>query len=143
MRKFCILTLFLLSSWATAANSANPVGFWQLNDARQQPLALIYVYRSKNNTLSADLIRYFPNAYAKCTRCTGKLKNRSLQKFPFITALQPAGDNQWRNGLLLNPQTGKTTKVKLTLSAQGRQLKIVSYRFISWFGNAKIWSRRK
>ncbi|SUO93810.1 DUF2147 domain-containing protein [Suttonella ornithocola] len=143
MFRAIFLTLFLcLSSWVHAETSGNPVGFWQLADKSGKPVLIIRIF-PVGKTLSAKILQYYPNANARCTACKDALKDTPVRGLTFIKGLVRKSGDTWSDGKILNPETGKEAKVTLTISADGSQLKINSYRFLSWFGSTDIWTRRK
>lgn len=139
LKKLWLISLLSLSGFAFAAN---PVGYWQLKDKTGQPIMIIRVFQDRQG-LSAKLIEYIPNRNARCSKCEGKNADKPIHGMVLITDLQTEKDNQWSGGKILNPLTGKVSKVQMTINAAGTELKINSYGFLSWFGSADVWTRRK
>ena len=128
LKKLWLISLLSLSGFAFAAN---PVGYWQLKDKTGQPIMIIRVFQDRQG-LSAKLIEYIPNRNARCSKCEGKNADKPIHGMVLITDLQAEKDNQWSGG-----------KVQMTINAAGTELKINSYGFLSWFGSADVWTRRK
>lgn len=142
MRRIALL-LLLFSGIAAATITANPVGYWQLRDKNGNVSAIIRIYHAGNATLAAKLISYQARRDMRCTACTGALKNHPYRGLQLITGLKPDGENTWRGGRILDPETGKFSKVRIRISSHGSRLKITDYGFISWFGSSAVWTRRK
>lgn len=140
MKRILISFALLLSS--SLALASNPIGYWQLNDSQGQPKYLIRLYQF-GQTLSAKLIQFVPNPGAICTACTDEDKDKPYLGLTIIKGLKADGDNQWSGGEILNPETGKWSKVKLSINDSNDTLIINSYGWLgSWFGDKDIWTRR-
>lgn len=139
IQKLFVSSLLLLSGLVFAGN---PIGYWQLKDDNGKPTMIIRIF-PEGQTLSAKVIQYVPNVNARCSECKGENANKPLNGIVIITGLSPEGDNTWSGGKILNPLTGKVSKVMLSINAAGTELKINSYGFISWFGSTDVWTRRK
>ncbi|HZD32231.1 MAG TPA: DUF2147 domain-containing protein [Candidatus Angelobacter sp.] len=59
-----------------------------------------------------------------------------------IEGFQSAGDNQWKNGKIYDPDSGKTYSAKATLVAHG-QLDLRGFIGISLLGRTEKWTRAK
>lgn len=138
-KRLFLLGILLISGFAMAAN---PIGYWQLKDKTGRPTMIIRIFQD-GETLSAKIIEYVPNILARCTDCEGENSGKPLRGITFITGLQADGANQWSGGKILNPLTGKVNKVLIKINAAGTELVINSYGFLSWFGSADVWTRRK
>ncbi len=70
------------------------------------------------------------------------LRSRKLVGLPILSGFVPAGDgsNVWQDGLIYNPQDGKTYKCTLTL-VDGHTLRVRGYVGISLFGKTQTWTR--
>lgn len=145
MRRIALL-LLLFSGIAAATISADPVGYWQLRDKNGNVSVIIRIYHAGNATLAAKLITYQSRRArrdTRCTACTGALKNHPYRGLQLITGLKPDGNNTWRGDRILDPETGRFSKVRIRISSHGSHLKIIDYDLISWFGSSAVWTRRK
>lgn len=144
MRHIALFLSFLFSGLAVSAGTADPVGYWQLQDENGTVSTIIRIYRSSRATLEAKLIVYHPNRNARCTACTGALKNRPYRGLRLITGLRADGRNTWSGGKILDLEKGKFSKVRIRISDHGSRLKIIDDDgLISWLGDSTVWTRRK
>jgi len=68
------------------------------------------------------------------------LRSRPLLGLPIIS-VHYKGDNSWW-GTVYNPDDGKTYKCKLSVAANGDQLKVRGYLGVVLFGQTQTWTRR-
>ncbi len=142
MRVFSLI-LFFLCAPLFANNTANPAAVWQLNDSNGKPVILVRLYRTNDGALTGKIMQFYPNRLARCTACPAPLTDRAISGLPIISGLQQDGTNRWSGGEILDPLTGETSKLIVTLSADGTKLKMTSYNLISWLGDNRIWHRRR
>jgi len=63
-----------------------------------------------------------------------------LMGLQLVLGLQYAGDNQWKNGKIYDPDSGKTYSSKATLISHD-QLDLRGFVGVSMFGRTEKWSR--
>lgn len=138
------LTIGTLLSTATLAASLNG-SQWQTVDEKTNEKKAIVQLTESNGQMSGKIIKVLNPADAKekCTKCSGALKNQPIQGLNFLTGFKASGDNQWTDGKLVDPESGKTYSGKVTLSDNGQTLKLRGYVGSPVFGRSQTWSRIK
>lgn len=143
LKNIAVIALLSLSSIAFAQHRANPAGIWQLKDKKGSVKMIIRIMPDNQQRLSAKILQYYPNKNARCDKCEGDLKDKPYRGLTFIRNLSAEKKNVWTGGKILNPETGKESKVTLKMSDTGQTITINSYRFLSWFGDKDEWIRGK
>ncbi len=72
-----------------------------------------------------------------------KLRTRSLLGLFMLKNFVYDEDYVWKGGEIYNPEDGKTYSCKMTLSKDGKNLKVRGYVGISLFGKTVEWERVK
>jgi len=62
---------------------------------------------------------------------------------PIVTKLKSSGANEYDQGEVLDPLTGKTYKLKAKLSADGKTLEMRGFIGFSLLGRTQTWKRDK
>jgi uncharacterized protein (DUF2147 family) len=137
----CISTFWL--SNATAQNS--PVGVWRTFDAgTNRPGAEVEIYPTGNKLTGKILRSLRPEEQGRidlCTKCPDERKNKPMIGLEFIRNLSSEGSNStWEGGEILDPDNGKTYKLKVELINDGKRLKVRGY--IGPFFRTQIWERQ-
>jgi len=63
-----------------------------------------------------------------------------LMDLQIVQGLQYSGDNQWKNGKIYDPDSGKTYSSKVTLPSHD-QLDLRGFVGVSMFGRTEKWTR--
>ena len=63
-----------------------------------------------------------------------------LMDLQIVQGLQYSGDNQWKNGKIYDPDSGKTYSSKATLASHD-QLDLRGFVGVSMFGRTEKWTR--
>lgn len=141
-RSLITLLLIISSSLSLAGNSGQIQGYWQLIDNNGQPKYIIRLYQ-QGNKIYGRLIQSVQNQTARCSKCKDENKDKPYRGLTIIKNLQQNGDNRWSDGKILNPETGKWSKVQITMKTNGTAIIINSYGWLgSWFGDKDTWTRR-
>lgn len=74
--------------------------------------------------------------------------DQKLQKRPIFGLKMLKGfiydeDNEWEDGEIYDPKSGKTYSCNMTLSADSKTLEVRGYIGISLFGRTSVWTRSK
>ena len=69
------------------------------------------------------------------------LRDRPILGLQLVDKFRFAGDNRWENGIIYDPNNGKTYKCKAALSADGATLKVRGYIGFSLLGRTEVWTR--
>ena len=137
------VTTGLLSSTIFAA-SLNGTQ-WQTVDEKTGEKKAIVQLSENSGQVSGKIIKVLDSSKAKanCEKCTGSLKNKPIEGLQILTGLKADGNNQWNNGKLVDPETGKVYSGKINLSDNGQSIKLRGYVGSPVFGRSQTWQRIK
>ena len=95
----------------------------------------------KNPTYPADSKEGTPGTPKLDTKNPDAAKRKTpLLDLQIVQRLQFSGDNQWKNGKIYDPDSGKTYSSKATLASHD-QLDLRGYVGMSMFGRTEKWTR--
>lgn len=141
MKKFLIaLGLFSFAGFANAADPLNGTVWKTIDDKTGKAKALVKFTEQKNGTLSATIQQVLtPGEENACSKCEGPYKNKSLKGLTIVHGLKSAGGNKYEGGSIVDPNSGKTYKLKSTLN--GNQLDMHGFIGVSLLGRTQTWQR--
>jgi len=141
--------LLLIASSAFAA-SDSPVGTWKtIDDATNQPKSIVEI-TEHDGELQARIVELLNRSpedverdgdTALCIKCEGERKNQPIVGMTIMWGVRQDGDT-WSGGKILDPKSGKTYKVKLSLADGGNKLDVHGYIGFSLLGRSQIWERQ-
>jgi uncharacterized protein (DUF2147 family) len=140
--KKLFVTLGLLG-FVTFVNAADPLNgtLWKtIDDKTGKAKALVKFTEQKNGTLSATIQQVLtPGEENACSKCEGQYKNKSLKGLTIVHGLKNVGNNQYEGGSIVDPNSGKTYKLKSTL--KGSQLDMHGFIGFTVLGRTQTWQR--
>ncbi len=118
---------------------------WQTVDEKTGEKKAIIQLSENSGQVSGKIIKVLDSKKAKanCEKCTGSLKNKPIEGLQILTGMRADGTNQWSNGKLVDPETGKIYSGKINLSDNGQSLKLRGYVGSPVFGRSQTWQRVK
>jgi len=141
-----LLVAFCAVALAAATQpGASPEGRW----LTQRKHGIIEIYRcGGDGTLCGRLVWFTVEAGEPNPNPEGfdrhnpdpARRNRPLCGLVFMTGFKPAGDNSWENGVLYDPETGKTYRGNLSMQADGT-LRLRGYIAVPLLGETNVWTR--
>jgi len=141
---FVFLTCLIAPIYVLADSSfaKTPVGFWKTFNESDGTLRSIVQIQEKDGVLSGVIVKPIPlpGEPMTCVACKGALKDHTIQDFPLFSNVQADGD-VWDGGQIVDPKTGNTYSVSLTLLDNGNKLKVRGFIGISLFGRTQVWIR--
>ena len=69
-------------------------------------------------------------------------RNRSLKGLALLSSFEYEGDNEWQEGEIYDPESGKTYSCVITLESDDT-LDVRGYIGVSWLGRSTTWTRVK
>lgn len=79
---------------------------------------------------------------ARCKDCEGARKDQPVLGMTIIEGVKRAsGADHWDSGTILDPNNGKTYKVRMTLKDGGRVLEVRGYVGMPLLGRTQTWQR--
>ncbi len=97
MKKYLLLLLLSFYSVHSFASDKLHGSVWKtIDDATNQPRALVRFNQDKNGNLSANIEKILvPSEANKCTMCEGTYKNKSLIGLTIVKNLKSVGQNKY------------------------------------------------
>lgn len=143
MKKIALaLGLLGLTALANAADPLNGTVWKTIDDKTKQPKAVVKFTEQKNGTLTASIQNILtPGEENACTKCEGPYNNKSLKGLTIIHGLKNTGGTSYGNGSILDPQSGKTYKLKGELVSGGKKLELRGYIGVAALGRNQTWIR--
>ena len=77
----------------------------------------------------------------KCTKCDGERKDQPIEGMNIMWGVSK-DDDVWDGGKIIDPKSGKTYKVKLTLKDGGQKLDVHGYIGFALLGRSQTWERQ-
>lgn len=140
-----IALAFGLLGLSTLANAADPLNgtVWKtIDDKTKQPKATVRFTEQKNGTLTASIQSILtPGEENACTKCEGPYHNKSLKGLTIVRGLKNTGGTSYDGGSILDPQTGKTYKLKGKLANGGKKLELRGFIGVAALGRNQTWIR--
>ncbi len=136
---------FFLSAMATTALAApRPDGTYAITE-NGKPLALITVKTvggEIQGVLGGPLNGDSPNRI--CDKCQGALHNQRINGMKVLWGLKPDPSDplSYKDGSILDPDSGNTFSAQMTESADGKTLTVHGFIGVPTFGRTQIWLRR-
>ena len=139
---FVAATLMVASSLAAAAGS--PVGTWRSIDDKTKQERSIITITEENGEFKGVVQKIFDqpddDPAHLCKECKGERKDKPIVGMTILWGLKKDGD-AWAGGEILDPKNGKTYRCKMTLSEDGKSLKVRGFIGISLIGRTQTWYR--
>lgn len=134
------LTLSVLS--ATAMAQANPAGLWRtIDDETKQEKSLVRI-TDAGGVLSGKVEKVTDPAKANavCEACTDDRKGKPVVGMTIIRNAKQGDDKElWEGGEILDPNNGKTYKLRMKPLEGGKKLEVRGY--VGPFHRNQIWIR--
>lgn len=131
-----------LSALANAADPLNGTVWKTIDDKTKQPKATVKFTEQKNGTLTASIQSILtPGEENACTKCEGPYHNKSLKGLTIVRGLKNTGGTSYDGGSILDPQTGKTYKLKGKLADGGKKLELRGFVGVAALGRNQTWIR--
>lgn len=145
MKKIALaLGLMGLTALANAADPLNGTVWKTIDDKTKQAKATVKFTEQKNGTLTATIQSILtPGEENACTKCEGPYKNKSLKGLTIVRGLKNSGGTNYDSGSILDPQSGKTYKLKGQLADGGQTLQLRGYIGVAALGRNQTWVRVK
>ncbi len=146
MKTLLCASLMALAAAAPAyANEASPVGLWKnIDDVTGKPKALIRITENKGE-VRGQIEKLFlaagENPNPRCEKCQGANKDQPVLGMVFMSGLRKNGD-EYSGGEILDPDSGKVYRSKLTLVEGGKKINVRGYVGVPMFGRSQTWVRQ-
>ncbi|WP_313384840.1 DUF2147 domain-containing protein [Chishuiella sp.] len=141
MKKIILFNLFFMLTSFMFAQS--PIGTWKtIDDETKQPKSYVEIFE-KDGVLYGKVTKILTKGKedAKCTECSGTLKNKPILGMQILSGLKKSG-KEWTGGKILDPNKGKEYKAKMSLNGNDK-LDVRGFVGISLVGRTQTWYRVK
>jgi len=141
-----LFTLALSALAVSAGAAPRPDGLWVITEDGKA-LALITVKTVGGGEVQGWLAGALngdpPDRI--CDKCQGDLHNQRLTGMRVLWGLQPdpSVPLSYKDGSILDPDSGNTFSALMTESADGKTLNVRGYMGVESLGRTQIWVRRK
>ncbi|MGV0922384.1 MULTISPECIES: DUF2147 domain-containing protein [Empedobacter] len=141
MKKSILFGLFFMLTSLMYAQS--PIGIWKtIDDETKQAKSYVEIFE-KDGKLYGKVTKILTKGKedAKCTDCSGALKNKPILGMQILSGLKKDG-KEWNGGKILDPNSGKEYKAKMSLNGNDK-LDVRGFIGISLVGRTQTWQRVK
>ncbi len=140
--KTLLAALALTLATGVALAQATPVGLWKtIDDETKQEKSLVRITES-GGVISGKIEKLSDptKADAKCDKCEGARKDKPIAGMTIIEGVKKHADEPyWDGGTILDPNNGKTYKLRLTPKDGGKTLEVRG--FIGFLYRNQTWVR--
>jgi len=138
------LTIVLLAQTAatTPAPLRSPIGYWQtVSDVTGRPESVVQIYESSGRLFArVDKVLVTDGVPTTCVKCRDDRQGQPLVGLVIMRNMRLAGDD-YRDGDILDPESGKVYRCRMTMDVTGQRLTIRGFIGISLFGRSQVWHR--
>jgi uncharacterized protein (DUF2147 family) len=146
-RLIAILLLTTATTKLALANSTwtqdnSPIGIWKTIDDETGEAKSLVEISIVDGVLTGKINQLFnpttPNPV--CDKCKDEKKDQPIIGMTIIEGVT-FKEGKWTGGTILDPKTGKTYRVTLTLESDKQSLKVRGYIGSPILGRTQIWQR--
>jgi uncharacterized protein (DUF2147 family) len=137
-----LIAISLLVSAGAAFAQASPTGLWRTVDDETKAEKSLVRISDVGGNLSGKIEKLMDPTKqdAKCDKCEGARKDQPINGMTIIEGVKKNADEPyWDGGTILDPNNGKTYKVRLTPKEEGKSLEVRG--FIGPFYRNQTWQR--
>ena len=131
---------------STAMAQSSPVGLWKtIDDSTKVETSQVRIIES-GGVLTGRIEKLLgPDAKpdAVCDECSGDAKGKPIVGMTIIRGIKKNAETEglWDGGSILDPNNGKTYKLRLKPSEDGKKLEVRGYIGAPMFGRSQTWHR--
>lgn len=134
----------VLAAFAAQAQST-PAGLWKtIDDETKTEKSLVRISEA-GGVFSGRIEKLLDPAKqtSTCDKCEGERKGKPIAGMTIIEGVKKTEgkDNQWDGGHILDPNNGKTYKVRLTPVDDNKKLEVRGYIGAPLLGRTQTWLR--
>ena len=137
-----LATLLAAAACALAHAQPTPVGLWKtIDDETGKEKSYVRVVEA-DGVLSGKVEKLLDPAKqeAKCDKCSDARKDQPILGMAILEGVRKhEGEPYWDGGTILDPNNGKTYRVRLTPKEEGKQLEVRGY--LGPFWRNQTWLR--
>ena len=137
-----VITIALLAFAGAAFAQASPVGLWKTIDDETKTEKSLVRITENGGVLNGKIEKLLDPSKqdSKCDKCEGVRKDQPINGMTIVEGVKKHTDEPyWDGGTILDPNNGKTYKVRLTPKDGGKALEVRG--FIGPFYRNQQWIR--
>jgi uncharacterized protein (DUF2147 family) len=137
-----IALVLFFSIFSFSVYSQGVFGKWKtIDDRTGNPKGIINIYEKDGLMYGyVEKILEKGKENAKCTKCDGELKDKSVIGMEIITAAEHKGDGEWKGKRLFDPEQAMTFRCKIWLNPENpNELKVRGY--LAFIYRTQTWLR--
>jgi uncharacterized protein (DUF2147 family) len=140
-----LASLALALSAGSALAQATPAGLWRtIDDDGKTEKSLVRISDSAG-TFSGKVEKIANPARqdARCDDCSDARKGQPVLGMTILQGVKASGNEAglWDGGEILDPNNGKTYKVRMRLANDGKALELRAYIGLPMLGRTQTWQR--
>ena len=136
--------LLALAAFAAQAQTT-PVGLWKTTDDETGTEKSLVRLTEADGVLTGKVEKLLDPARqdAKCDKCSDERKDQPVLGMTIVKGVKRNADHpeRWDGGEILDPNKGKTYKVRITPVDGGKTLEVRGYIGAPLLGRTQTWSR--
>ncbi len=135
------LAAALLVVAGAAFAQATPVGLWKtIDDETKEARSHVRIVEA-GGVLSGRIEKLLDPGKqdSRCDKCSDARKDQPVLGMTILEGVRPDGDRHWAGGSILDPNNGKTYRVRLTPKDGGQALEVRGY--LGPFYRNQTWLR--
>ncbi|MGR3978426.1 DUF2147 domain-containing protein [Acinetobacter sp. 1207_04] len=145
---FKLLSLGLLLGFSTLTSAQDITGLWQsIDDKTSEVKAIIEIRPNDQGTYTGTIKTITPRVGYQpkelCYKYPAPYTNQPILGLKTFTGLKLSKDNEYADGKVIDPLTGKIYNLKAKLSTNGNRLNLRGYVGVSTIGRSQTWLRVK
>ena len=146
MERNSLLTALFVSIFSTTAMAQDIAGTWKnIDDKTGSSKAILNISQEKDGSYTGKVVKVTPRpGYTPretCVDCPAPYTNKPILGLEILKSLKKVDQNEYANGRILDPLTGKIYSVKAKLSSNGKRLQLRGYVGVSALGRSQTWIR--
>ena len=143
--KNTLIALALAGASLAAAAQSTPAGLWKtIDDDGKTEKSLVRITENAG-TFSAKVEKIFEAAKqdARCEECSDERKNQPVLGMTIVKGVRANLDDKalWDGGEILDPNNGKTYKVRMKPIDGGKRIEVRGYIGAPLLGRTQTWIR--
>jgi uncharacterized protein (DUF2147 family) len=143
--KSTLIALALAGASLAAAAQSTPAGLWKtIDDDGKTEKSLVRI-TDNAGTFSAKVEKVFDPAKqdARCEECSDERKNQPVLGMTIVKGVRANLDDKalWDGGEILDPNNGKTYKVRMKPIDGGKRIEVRGYIGAPLLGRTQTWVR--
>lgn len=138
--------LMVMLAGGALADTSSPAGVWKSIDDKTKKERSIIRITDVNGEFKGVVEKIFDqpgdDPAHLCKECKDEHKDKPIVGMTILWGLKKDGDG-WSGGEILDPKNGKIYRAKMSLSEDGKSLKVRGFIGISLIGRTQTWHREQ